>query len=213
LRELFFALLFTLGPAVVAQTKYSVDTGECGGAATARAAVYKTKMGLHAGTGRRAYGVLEYRRSAEDVKAKRCSVIYRLMVVDGQREVREMKHLIWKTEEGEIAGIDLVGFSPDGSKFVADFWLAEGDGTEHRIALLDLREGSSWFRSLSDVIYKRSNNEHVDMENYYETLDLVRNDGRVWITAHADGGSKRNGVLSRWLFDPMTGSVTKAPKN
>jgi hypothetical protein len=44
----------------------------------------------------------------------------------------------WDTEEGEIAGIDLIALSKDRSKFAANFWLAEGDWQEHRAVVYDL---------------------------------------------------------------------------
>ncbi len=206
---LFLAtLVFVFSLTGRAQSKFSVDGGECGGPATAKASLAKTEIRKNEATGRRAYGVLEYRRSEEDVSAKRCSGVYRLMVDGGQGKFHEVKRLAWQTEEGEIAGIDLVGFSPDGTKLAADFWLAEGDWTEHRVQLSDLQKGESWFRSINDLIYKRSTGKLVDFENYYETLHEVRNDGQVVVTAHADGGRKPDGSLSKWLFDPKTGRVT-----
>lgn len=202
-------LVFINGPALSAQKKFSVDGGECGGDVTVQPDIQKTAISRNAVTGRRAYGVLGHRRTEEDVRAKRCSVVYRLMMEEGQGKFSQMTGLDWHTEEGEIAGVDLIGFSSDGTKLVADFWLAEGDGTEHRVKLVDLKEGKSSFRSINDEIYKHSTEKLVDSENYYETLESVRDDGQVVVIAHADGGRKPDGFLSKWLFDPKTGRVMR----
>ena len=141
-------------PLLQALSTYSVDTGECGGEPILQPSISKTPVKSNKSESVKFYGQLEFRRSAEDAKSEHCHVTARLMIGMTDEAFREAKHVEWDTENGEIAGIDLVGFSPDESKFAADFWLAEGDGKTHNPVIYDLPSRTTAYRSLGDLIQK-----------------------------------------------------------
>lgn len=151
----FFFLLSA--PLLRAQSTYSVDTGECGGEPILQPSLLKTPVKANKSESVKFYGQLEFRRNAEDAKNRHCHVTVRLMVGLKNEGFQEVKHVDWDTENGEIAGIELVGFSPDESKFAADFWVAEGDGDTHNPVVYDLPSRTNTYRPLGDLIQKRIN--------------------------------------------------------
>lgn len=136
-------------------SKPSVATDECSGPLSGVPVVLKSP-GLSSKSGRfRAVGRVSIQRDAADVAAKRCRADYTLLVSDGKRPFSAVKRLEWSVEEGEIAGIDLIGFSPNGNTLAADFWTAKGDHAEHRPVIYDLAARKASFRSLGSLIQER----------------------------------------------------------
>ncbi len=148
------ACIILSASACPAQNKFAIDTGECGGDIGARVATSKTAIRMSRNGELRAYGLVEYRHNAEDAKAKHCHVQYRLFVARRDGKFAEVQSVGWDTEDGEIAGLDLIGYSPDSTKLAADFWLAEGDGQTHRPVIYDVSTGKATYRPLDDLIQK-----------------------------------------------------------
>jgi len=114
--------------------------------------------------------------------------------------------LSWDTEEGEIAGIDLIGFSPDGSKLAADFWLAEGDGEEHRPVVYDSKTSKVRFLSLGDRIQRK-----ITSCDQVEKFVGVTNQGQAVFTVPPSDydDSPECGDKGVWKFDLLTGEVRR----
>ena len=190
------------------QKKFSADAGECGDQIGPQITTSKTPtLTGHAGS-IRMYGTLEFNRSEQDAKAKDCHVVYRLFVSTANNAFAEAYRLAWDTEDGEIAGIDLIGFSPNGLKAAANFWLAAGDGQENRPTIYDLRTHRALFRSLEQ---KLSDRIHRSCDgSYYESVDSVTDEGAVIISVPRVQDCVDGGL---WLFDPGTGSLKQIRKN
>jgi hypothetical protein len=144
------------------------------------------------------YGILEFRHNETDAKANHCHVIYRLLVSSGNGAFVEAHRLVWDTEEGEIAGIDLIGFSPDGSKAAANLWLAAGDGVVNRPVVYDMKTKTAIFAVMPDVEDKRVPQESCD-DDPYESLDSVTDAGTIIVSVPAIEGCADGGL---WSFDP-----------
>jgi hypothetical protein len=197
-----------LSATAVAQNKYEVDGPECGGSVAA-VSVMKTAIWSDAAHRQSAYGELEFRRTQSDVAAKHCSTTYRIFLSNDKSEFKELERLEWSTEEGEIASVAVVGLSADGTKLAADLMLTEGDWTEHRIFELDERSGQSTFRNIEQKIYKASERLTSQVENYYETIDGVSNDGLIQVTSIADSDARSSVPIAQWTFNPWTGAVER----
>jgi hypothetical protein len=142
-------------PRCAAAKHISIDTGECSGDMSAAETVIKSETIVSKVGGFRAFGELAYRRNAGGDKKNQCHVEYRLFVSIRTSPFELVKARTSETEDGEIAGIDLIGASPDGSKLAADSWSAEGDGEEHWPIVYDFRKKQVWDRSLADIIQVR----------------------------------------------------------
>jgi hypothetical protein len=139
LRRLAFVLaLVLIAPVCSWAAHLSVDDGECHAEMPSHDTVSKSPVfSSHLQTFR-AYGTISFRRSAESTGKVSCHAVFRLYVAAKSEPFRSAMRFAWDTEEGEIASIDLIGLSKDGSKFAANFWLATGDWQEHRAVVYDL---------------------------------------------------------------------------
>jgi hypothetical protein len=139
LRRLAFVLaLVLIAPVCSWAAHLSVDDGECHAEMPSHDTVSKSPVfSSHLQTFR-AYGTISFRRNAKSAGKVSCHVVYRLYVAAKGESFSSAVQFAWDTEEGEIAGIDLIALSKDRSKFAANFWLAEGDWQEHRAVVYDL---------------------------------------------------------------------------
>jgi hypothetical protein len=153
------------------------------------------------------YGLMEFRHDKEDAQAKRCHVTYRLFVSRGGSKFAEARNLAWDTEEGQIAGIDLIGFSSDGSKLAADFWLAEGDGQEHRPVVYDSITSRVLYRPLEDRIQR-------SLEGCYQAEHFigVTNQGEAIFTVPPSDYVDSCGDKGVWHLNLQTGQVKQVKK-
>ncbi len=206
LRLLALCGTLAAAPLSPAQDKFSADTGECGGEPAAAVTTSKTAVRTDRLTGIRMYGVMRFRRNSEDAKGHRCHVVYELYIARKRSGFAPMRQLSWDTEEGEIAGIDLVGFSPDGSKLAADFWLAEGDGEEHRPVVYDSKTSRVRFLSLGDRIQRK-----IKSCDQVEKFVGVTNQGHAVFTVPPSDydDSPECGDKGVWKFDLLTGEVRR----
>ena len=175
-----------------AQSRYSADTGECGGEVSSSVSTFKTSVRSASQGNVRMYGVLEFRHNHEDAQQKHCHVLYRLFVSVKGRPFREAYRLPWDTEEGEIAGIDLIGFSPNRNKAAANFLLAEGDGQVNRAVIYDFQTKTAKFSEIPQVEDRRPARNTCDY-GPYESLDSVNDAGFILVSVPpyegcADGG-------------------------
>jgi hypothetical protein len=193
-------------PLCPAQDKSSTDTGECGGEPSAAVTNSKTAVRTDRENGVRVYGVVQFRRNTEDAVAHRCHVKYELYVARKGAGFAQVRQLSWDTGDGEIAGIDLVGFSPDGSKLAADFWLAAGDGEEHRPVVYDSNTYKVRFRSLGDRIQRK-----INSCDQIERFVGVTNQGDAIFTVPPSDydDSQECGDKGVWKFDLLTGEVRR----
>jgi hypothetical protein len=160
--------------------------------------------------GLRAVGQVSYRRNNEaDVVANRCHVEYTLLVSYGKHPFSAVKRWGWHAEEGEIAGIDLVGFSPNGNWLAADFWTAEGDHTEHRPVIYDLAARKAAFRPLGSLIQERIYGCDQE-EDFLGVTDAGEAILAVPPSIYDD--SPGCGDKGMWHFNLETGKVTLVAK-
>ena len=206
------AVLLSASPSLSQHSsKYQVNTDECGGDASPKIATsttpsYRNKAGaLHFA------GKISFRRNKEDAQKNRCHVVYRLLLSEGTGPAKELKRVEWDTEEDEIAGIDLIGFSPDQSKFAADFWLAEGDSQEHRPVVYDLTSKDVQYRALGDAIQRQI---HVHGCDQVEDFLGVANSGEgvFAVPPSVYDDSPECGDKGLWHFNLKIGKATRAAK-
>ena len=174
LGALFFAA--TLCPA--AHSHLSVDTSECGEDTPSTDAIAKSAEFTNKANDLKAYGELSFRHLPGSGGKTGCHVVYRLFVATNGKPFAQVKELEWDTEEGETAGVDLIGVSPNGSKLAADFWLAEGDGEEHRPVVYDSATRQAVDRPLEDKIQKQihgcdQNEDFIGVTNAGEAVFAV----------------------------------------
>ena len=207
-------LLVTLGLLLAvgtgsAQSRYSADTGECGTQVSSSVSTFKTSVRSASPSNVRMYGVLDFRHNHQDAREKHCHVVYHLFVSSKGRPFREAYRLPWDTEQGEIAGIDLIGFSPNRNKAAANFLLAEGDGQVNRAVVYDFQTKTAKFSEIPQVEDRRPTRNTCDY-GPYESLDSVNNAGFILISVPPYEGCADGGL---WLFDPRTASVKQIRLN
>lgn len=206
---LWLSFVFGVLPCMAAPKFISIDTGECGEDVSAKETVTKSSLFVDKTHSLSAYGQISIWRSADDAKKKQCHVVYELFIADHGDQFREVKCLAWDSEEGEIAGIDLIGVSPDTSKFAADFWLAEGDGEEHRPVIYDAATKHETDLPLENKIQKLihgcdQNEDFIGVTNTGEAVFAIPPSDYV---DSSDCGDK-----GLWHFDLKTGRVYRVAK-
>jgi hypothetical protein len=155
----------------------------------------------------REYGQVEFRHNASDAEHKSCHVVYRLFLAKGSSAFEQIDSLEWDTEDsGEIAGIDLIGFSLDGSEAAANFWLAAGDGQDDRPVVYDLITHKVSFGIIGE---KLSNQASQNCDAYVQRVEEVTNRGIVLVSVPAYENCADKGL---WAFDPRTGSLKRIRK-
>ncbi len=155
------------------------------------------------------YGLVEFRHDSEIAKSGHRHVTYRLFVANDGKKFSEVRNLSWDTEEGEIAGINLIGFSPDGSKAAADFWLAEGDGQEHRPVVFDAATSKVLYKPLEDSIQQK-----IKSCDQVEHFVGVTNEGEAIFTVLPNPveDSESCGDKGVWQFNLQTGRVKQVQR-
>jgi hypothetical protein len=187
-----------------------VDTGECGDTIKARASIAKSGIFIDKVHNLSAYGVVSYRHYANEVKKNQCQVVYEFFVAVQSKPFVLAKRLSWDTEAGEIAGIDLIGVSPDGTKLAADFWVAEGDGEEHRPVVYDISTGQALDLPLQGKIQSQihgcdQNEDFIGVTNPGEAVFAV--------PPSVYDGTAACGDKGLWHFNLKTGRVYRVAKN
>ena len=194
---------------VYAENKYSADTGECEGDTSLTVTSLKTPVRVNDSRSVKMVGKLEIRRNAGDATKVSCHVVYHLLVSEANKPFHEVKHVEWDTEEGEIAGINLIGFSPDESKLAADFWLAAGDWVGPRPVVYDLKAHTVSYLTLEDKIQKRINSCD-QLEDFIGVTDQGEAIFAVPPSEYDDSpGCGDKGV---WHFNLQTGLVYRVKK-
>jgi hypothetical protein len=157
----------------------------------------------------RSYGTIVFRRSSAPAAKLSCHVVYRLYVATKGEPFHQAMQFAWDTEQGEIAGIDLIGLSKDSSKFAANFWLAKGDWTEHRPVVYDLSTKQATQAALEDKIQKR-----IHGCDQLEDFIAVTNDGEAVfaIPPSTYEDSPECGDKGLWHFNLKTGDVYQVKK-
>ena len=146
---------FLLLPTSCLAARLEADTGECHDTVPANETEFKSPIFVDSQRSFRAYGTLTSKRLAGSRSEVHCHVVYSLFVAVNNAGYHKVEQFEWDTEEGEIAAIELIGLSRDGSKFAADFMLAEGDGQQSRPVVYDLATGQTIQAALEDKIQKR----------------------------------------------------------
>jgi hypothetical protein len=184
----------------------SVDSGECGPDVSSAGTSFKTSVFHDRAHAFRAYGELLVRR---DTKAQRCLATYRLWTAREAGPFSVAKSMEFPLDDGQIAGIDLIGFSDDATQFAADFLWAEGDGTIHHPAVLNRSIGQVVDMALDDRIQKR-------IHGCDQTEDFigVTNAGEAVfaIPPSIYDDSPECGDKGVWRFNLKTGRVYRVAK-
>jgi hypothetical protein len=131
-------------------------------------------------------------------------------VATRSKPFQKIRQLVWDSEAGELSGIDLISLSPDGSKFAADFWLAEGDGEEHRPVVYDITKNKTLYLPLEDRIQKRihgcdQNESFIGVTDAGEAVFAIP-------PSHYDD-SPQCGDKGIWRFNLTTGHVYRVAKS
>jgi hypothetical protein len=208
-RLILIVLMMVFIPSSVLARKLSVDSGECSDTDVALRSV-KSQIFLDVKRHFRAYGVVESRFAKADKDQPHCHVIYSLFTSAGTGRFIEIKRFEWDGDRGQIAGIDLIGLSPSGAKFAADFWWAEGDGEVHRPLIVDLATRHVIDRSLDDGIQKRihgcdQNEDFVGVTNAGEALFAI--------PPSTYDDSPECGGKGVWSFNVTTGGIRQVAKH
>jgi hypothetical protein len=189
--------------------KLTVDSGECDESAVS-AELAKSPVFVDAKRYFRAYGSIESQPSKADKGHLHCHVIYTLFISTRGKGFSEVKRFAWDAEPGQITGIDMIGLSPNGAKFAADFWWAEGDGEVHRPVIVDLASRAVVDRSVEDSIQKRihscdQNEDFVGVTNSGEALFAI--------PPSTYDDSPECGDKGVWSFNAATGEVRQVAKH
>jgi hypothetical protein len=211
-RSILIALAALISSAIscrAAQPYLSVDTGECGEGTSTKQAVAKSQDFNDRAHTIKAYGRIVFQRLPGSSQKTGCRVIYGLFVSAHDGLFKRVRELSLETENGEIAGIDLIGLSPDGSKFAADFWLAEGDGEEHRPVVYNLAAKVTVDMPLGDKIQKLvhgcdQNEDFIGVTNAGEAVFAV--------PPSIYDDSPECGDKGLWHFNLKTGKVYQVAK-
>ena len=188
----------------VAEKGRSVQLDDCGENAAATLAILRTAVVASPNGMVRMYGELESVADGAFAATRHCHVVYRLWVGRQGMTYRLAFEKPWDVEEGEIAGIDAIGFSPDGAKAAANFWLAKGDWTEDRPVVADLVSKRAAFRSVGDEVFKQVKRS-CDAA-YGQHVDSVTNAGDVLISVPAYQNCPAGGT---WSFSPASGRLVE----
>jgi len=206
---LYLAVLVAGPPPSSQVARLSVDTGECGGPVSAHITVARSAVLTGGSQASRAYGLISYQRTSADAARKQCHVVYRLFVSNQNHDFGEAKRLEWDTEEGQIAGIDLIGFSSNGGQLAADFWRAEGDSWEHGPVIYNISSKKAVYKPLDDRIQKQINGCD-QVEDFVGVTDDGQAIFSVPPSTYED--SPECGDKGVWHFNLSTGEVRQVAK-
>jgi len=189
--------------------KLTVDSGECDDSAVAAKRV-KSPVFADAERHFRAYGIIESQSTKVDKGHLHCHVIYTLFILTRDNHFSEVKRFVWDAEPRQITGIDMIGLSPNGVKFAADFWWAEGDGEVHHPVIVDLASRTVLDRSVEDSIQKRihscdQNEDFVGVTNAGNALFAI--------PPSTYDDSPECGDKGVWSFNAATGEVRQVAKH
>ena len=200
-------LLVAAVPCTAAKPHLSVDTGECGEDTPTHETVAKSAQFTDKAHSVSAYGVLSFRRLTGAKGG--CRVVFQLFVAVQGKPFANVKRITRDAEDSEINGIDLIGTSPDGTKFAADFWWAEGDGEEHRPVVFDVSDRRATDLPLEDKIQNRIHG--CDQNEYFVA---VTNSGEAVfaIPPSIYDDSPECGDKGTWNFNLETGRVYRVAK-
>jgi hypothetical protein len=138
-----------------AEKHIDVDTGECGSYTPISAPATRSAIFSDAASGIKAYGAVLLQRSAGKGPEGRCHVFYKLFIAIGGQTFRQVKEIDSEIDDGQIAGIELIGLSPDKTKLAANFWTAEGDSQSYGPVVYDRSTNRANYLALEDRIQKR----------------------------------------------------------
>jgi hypothetical protein len=130
-------LLMAALPCWAFKKHISVDTGECERETPQKVQVLTTLKFIDKSNNIQAYGQILFNRLNKQSTKAQCHVIYRLYVAEQDNKYIKVKEIATDNGDGEIAGIDLIGLSKDGSKFAANFWWGIGDAQGHQPVIYD----------------------------------------------------------------------------
>jgi len=136
-------------------------------------------------------------------------VIYKLFVATSGQSFKMVKQLDWDTDDGQIAAIELIGLSPDKTKFAASFMIAEGDGQLHGPVVYDLKTKTANYLALEDKIQKRihgcdQNEDFIGVTNTGEAIFAILP------SEYSD--TPECGDKGVWHFNLKTGRVYRVAK-
>jgi hypothetical protein len=172
------ALITISSPCIAAGKYIEVDTNECGSDTPAKVTTAKSDLFTDKVSGIRAYGSVSYLRLQANAGGNHCHVIYKLFVAASGQQFKLVKQLDWDADDGQIAAIELIGLSPDRTKFAASFIIAEGDGQLHGPVVYDLKTKTINYLALEDKIQKRihgcdQNEDFIGVTNAGEAVFAI----------------------------------------
>ena len=188
--------------------KVSVDGGECQPETPQVETVYESPPFLVKPPGMTVSGKITIKRLTGT--GAHCRVVFELLVREqGEDSAQIAKSATLETEQGEIAGIDLIGLSPRGAMFAANFWTAEGDGIAHRPVVYDIRRRTALYLPLESRIQSRIHgcDQPEDFVGVTETGEALF---AIPPSDYAD--TAECGDKGLWRFNLRTGRVYRVAK-
>ncbi len=163
----------------------------------------KTERATNAKRSNDAYAAIELARNPADASGNSCVATYTLYLSQYSSNFKPVK--TFSVPLRDAAGVDLIGFSENGSKVAADFWWSAGDYKAHRPVVYDLKTKIARMNELGDQITGQ-----LPACAYQEELTGINDAGEVTIhvpgSVHVDKGCPDQG---NWLLDSKTGEVRR----
>ena len=165
----------------------------------------KTERVTNAKKSNDAYATIELVRDPADASGASCVATYTLYMSQYSSNFKAVK--TFSVQLRDSAGVDLIGFSDNGSKLAADFWWSAADYKGHRPVVYDLKSKVGRLDELSDQITGQ-----LPACAYSEELTGVTDAGEVAIhippSGHVANGCPDQGD---WLLDSRTGVARRKP--
>jgi hypothetical protein len=204
---LLVVLLSFVALASHAQARFSIGSGECDEISEGHPVSLKTAIRTTQSERLRAYGELLVTRIAG--KKETCRATYRLYVSHQGAPFQKVSQIERTIEGAQLAGIDLIGFSPDRSKVGANFWEAEGDWQGQGPVVFDANSGTASYRDLGQRIQER-----VHGCDQSDDFLGVTNDGQAVFAVPPSiyDDSPDCGDKGMWNFNLKTGALSRVAK-
>lgn len=206
-------LLMAALPCWAYKKHIQIDTSECQPQTPNEVQSFTSEKFIDITRGVQAYGQISIRRTTNATDEAKCHVMMQLFVSSHNSKFIKVEEFEKDTEQGEIAGIELIGLSKDGSKFAANYWQAEGDGQTHQPVIYDFHTKKTATAPLEDRIQN-----HLHHCDQVEDFIGVTNSGdaifAVPPSTYVDDPRDYSpcGDQGVWYFNVQTGKVIRVKR-
>jgi hypothetical protein len=199
IERLALCVILSMTAASAAERHLSTDALSCSQLNNGASRTSKTDMISNPRKSMDAYASITLSSSATAV----CTASYNLVVSERSGGFKPVKTL--SVELHDNAGIDLLGFSPDGSKLAADFWWSVGDYRRHRPVVYEVKSHIARITELGDQVTSQ-----LPACGYIENLTGITNAGEIELHVPRNATGTDCPDQGNWLFDPKSGEASRA---